>query len=252
MKSRGRCPGCDQHIHKRRGDTFLRCYQCGWTAGVPVLRWVTHNHRLWGSHHWKQTATRWSRMLALGVLAIIAVGLIVGGVQSFGGIGALPPEDQGGGDNPGGAEDVGSQYNETKVEALIFENVNSIRSTESLNEYQYNTRAAAASESHAIDMAQNNYFSHTSQDGETQGERYAFCDGGENNAQTWVEKNVITQGDVNKYTTEEELAEGVVSRWMDSEGHREKGVLGEWWESAGVGVAITDSGKVYVSMGFCT
>jgi uncharacterized protein YkwD len=147
--------------------------------------------------------------------------------------------------------DTPESIDETTVEQLIFEDVNNRRSDQGMASYTYNDRAAEAAEEHAEHMARNDYFSHNEPNGETQQERYAFCEGGENIAQTWVFRDVQHERGTVYYSDAEELASGIVTQWMNSEPHRERGIYGEWWSSAGVGVAITDSGEVYAVMGFC-
>lgn len=140
-----------------------------------------------------------------------------------------------------------------EVEQLVLEYVNDRRSQRSMSSLDWHERAAKAARAHARDMAENNYFSHTSQDGQTQQERYAFCSGGENAAQTWVYRQVqVDDGGTEYYTTTKELAQGIVEQWMGSEPHRERGIYGNRWTAAGVGIAISDDNKVYAVMGFCS
>lgn len=37
------CPDCGQYIYRRRRDWILKCGRCGWTAGWPVVRWLTQS-----------------------------------------------------------------------------------------------------------------------------------------------------------------------------------------------------------------
>lgn len=159
----------------------------------------------------------------------------------------------------GSPDDAGSpsagseQISPGDVERLVLEHVNDRRSQRSMSPLDWHERAANAARTHAQDMAANNYFSHTSQDGQTQRERYAFCAGGENAAQTWVYRQVrADDGETEYYTSTEELAQGIVEQWMGSEPHRERGIYGGRWTAAGVGIAISDDDKVYAVMGFCT
>lgn len=139
------------------------------------------------------------------------------------------------------------------VERLVLEYVNDRRSRRSMPPLDWHERAATAARSHARDMAANDYFSHTSQDGQTQQERYAFCTGGENAAQTWVYRRVQgADGETEYYTSNNELAQGIVEQWMGSEPHRERGIYGDRWTAAGVGIAISEDNKVYAVMGFCS
>jgi uncharacterized protein YkwD len=113
-------------------------------------------------------------------------------------------------------------------------------------------------------MATRGYFSHTSPEGETFADRYeafgydcraptdggGYLTGGENIAQTWYDTPVRTDGGTVEYTTEEELARGIVTQWMNSPGHRDN-ILTAAWQNEGIGVYVTDDGKVYVTQNFC-
>lgn len=144
------------------------------------------------------------------------------------------------------AADVGSwvddatTLNESQTERLVWRQVNDLRAASGMNRLQWNERAARAAERHAEDMAERDYFSHTSLEGETQQQRYAFCRGGENAHFSSVAGN-----------NEEEEAREIVNSWLSSPPHRERGVYGSGLQSAGVGIAVSDGGELYAVMGFC-
>lgn len=257
---RGRpCPDCDLYIHRQRDDWILTCRRCGWKAGWPGLRWFTDS-----------VPMIQLRRTIIGpslVVFILASFLLLSGagaqVTDVGFSEDDTPPDIGDADTPGDilvtSTPVGTpdqdrtrgEVSERTVERLILEVVNERRTERSPSSLEWNDRAAERAREHAEDMAENDYFNHTSLEGETQIERYRFCDGGENAMQTWVNRRIETDDGVEQYTTESELAEGIVTGWMNSEPHRERGIYGEWWSSAGAGVAITDDGKVYAVLGFC-
>ena len=84
---------------------------------------------------------------------------------------------------------------------------NDARSVESLNPLEVDTLLGMAAQGHADDMSINDYFSHTSQDGRTLGDRvsavgYDYCWAGEN----------IAYG----YSSQA----SVFAAWMNSPGHR--------------------------------
>jgi uncharacterized protein YkwD len=267
------CRGCGRQISRRAGDLVTKCHhtihqhphdhkppgECGWIAGWPGTRLLT---RSVFTRQFARSVT-WQR---LGVIALAAVllftpvsitaGTGAGGAAAAAGGTATPVRSATVTETP---TETATPYlensqaiDETTVEQLIFQGVNDRRDERGMAAYSYNGQAAEAAEEHARHMARNNYFSHTEPNGETQEERYAFCDGGENAAKTWVFREVRQEDGTVYYTSADELAAGVVTQWMDSDPHRERGIYGEWWSSAGVGVAITDSGEVYAVMGFCT
>jgi len=184
------------------------------------------------------------------LIVLVAAGLIVTGVSGQVAVGDDPLEAV---SIPSSGEiDLsGSEINESRVEQLVFEKLNERRTQRDYPALQYNQRAAEEARLPASDMAANDYFSHTDQDGETVQQRYVFCTGGENIYQTWVNKRVDTAEGMERFTDEEELAEGIVTGWMSSRPHREDGIYGELWQSGAAGVSITNEGKVYAVFGFC-
>ncbi len=89
----------------------------------------------------------------------------------------------------------------------VFLLVNQERATAGVPPYTYNRELALAAQLHAIDMAENDYFSHTSLDGRKFSERilaagYTGSPRGENIA--WGQRT----------------PEAVMSSWMNSSGHR--------------------------------
>jgi uncharacterized protein YkwD len=117
---------------------------------------------------------------------------------------------------------------------------------------EYSRCAEEQALDHARDMATNDYFSHTSLDGETQNERYATCGrGGENMARMPVQTEIITpDGGTAIIETTDELAEATMNEWLTSQGHREKGIFGDW-SATGSGFARHDeTNTVYAVTGF--
>lgn len=157
-----------------------------------------------------------------------------------------------------------ARLNVTLVERLIHQKINDRRVNHNRPELQYDPVLASIARNHSRDMAERDYFSHTSPEGDGFEERYKAAgyecqvnvtpyisrSGGENIAQTWVNERVDTDRGVRIYTTEEELAAGVVNQWMNSSGHR-KNLLRANWNNEGIGVAITETGKVYATQNFC-
>ncbi|WP_162224342.1 CAP domain-containing protein [Halorussus amylolyticus] len=157
-----------------------------------------------------------------------------------------------------------SDLDRDRIEDLVHEHVNERRSDHGLGAVDFDTDLREIARSHSEDMAENDYFSHESPDGETRSDRYdefgydcrAYIDesryytGGENIAYTYYDANVATDDGTVRYTTADELAEGVVRGWMNSEGHREN-ILTEAWNNEGIGVYVTSEGKVYATQNFC-
>jgi uncharacterized protein YkwD len=157
---------------------------------------------------------------------------------------------------------VGYDYDE--VERLVVAYTNDERTERGLEPVSQDDALAAIARGHSADMATRGYFSHVSPEGETVGDRYAdagyscrvpmggmrYATGSENIAQTWIDRPVATDGGVERITTEEELARQLVEGWMNSPSHREN-ILTPEWRNLGVGVYITEAGKVYATQNFC-
>jgi hypothetical protein len=65
------CPDCGQYIYRKSGDWIIKCHRCGWTAGLPVVRWFTNSVP---SIQLRRTV--WSPQL---LAVVIAVGIVVAG-----------------------------------------------------------------------------------------------------------------------------------------------------------------------------
>lgn len=143
------------------------------------------------------------------------------------------------------------------VEDFIHHEVNEIRAEHGLDPIVWDATIASVSRAHSADMAQREYFAHENPDGESPYDRFQttgdYCERyGENIAQSWVDRNVQSaDGDVDRYATAQEVASGLVEQWMNSPPHREA-ILTEEWDRGGVGVYITDEGKVFATHNFCT
>ncbi len=128
-------------------------------------------------------------------------------------------------------------------ERAIHERVNEVRRDRDVDPLAYNEAIATVAREHSADMAEREYFSHESPDGEGPADRLAeffpgHCRGvGENIA------NVREEGDP------QSLGERVVSLWMDSPGHREN-LLRTMFDEEGFGVHVADD-RVVVTQKFC-
>ncbi|ELZ18687.1 CAP domain-containing protein [Natrinema limicola] len=162
------------------------------------------------------------------------------------------------------ADEETDGFDRAAVERGIHEAVNDERTARGLNELAFDTELRDIAREHSRDMAERDYFSHTSPEGDTFADRYAdagytcrvdgsdntYYTGGENIAQTWYDTAVRTDGGTDTYTTETELANAIVTQWMNSSGHREN-ILASQWENEGIGIYMTDDGKVYATQNFC-
>jgi uncharacterized protein YkwD len=151
-----------------------------------------------------------------------------------------------------------SGLNSEEIEQLVHEKVNEEREPRGLSTLSFDTNLAEIARYHSKDMAQNNYFAHTSPDGEELGDRYEMfgydcqADMGGNQYATGGE-NIFKQSFTGFTFTNEELANETVEGWMNSPGHREN-MLQEYWDNEGIGVYIMEDGSettVYITQNFC-
>jgi uncharacterized protein YkwD len=134
---------------------------------------------------------------------------------------------------------------ETQVEHAIHNRVNEIRSDRGLSPLAYNGDLADVAAYHSDDMAEREYLSHTSPDGETMTDRYErfgmSCQG-------WGE-NVLFNYAADSTPTA--AARQSVEQWMDSPGHRGN-ILSDDWTAQGLGVAVAADGRLYATQNFGT
>lgn len=157
-----------------------------------------------------------------------------------------------------------SELDRSRVEKLVHEYVNERRAEHGLSKLDFDSDLREIARYHSKDMAGNDYFAHTSPDGETWSDRYekfgytcradagdgTYYTGGENIAYTYYDRDVRTNSGTVRYTNADELARGIVRGWMNSEGHREN-ILMDVWDDEGIGIYVTSEGKVYATQNFC-
>ena len=150
----------------------------------------------------------------------------------------------------------GTTVASSAVETHVHDEVNDRRAAEGLAPLEWDETVASVSRAHSGDMVDRDYFAHQNPEGEQPWDRFDdvenYCGGyGENIAMTWVDRPIQSDDGVGeRYTTAEELADGLVEQWMNSPPHREA-ILTESWDSGGVGVTITADGQVFATHNFC-
>jgi len=147
----------------------------------------------------------------------------------------------------------GDTLQPAEAETLIHEEVNDRRADHGLSPLEYSHEVAQDANAHSVDMATRGYFSHDEPGGNGLRSRVqAPCRFvAENIAQTYWQDDVQGYGEIE---SESDIAQQIVSDWMDSPGHRENILEGEW-RAEGIGVTIqetTDGRKrVFVTQNFC-
>ncbi len=118
-----------------------------------------------------------------------------------------------------------------KLRNEVVAETNRIRRENSLIELSVDPLLTQAAQRHAEDMAKNNYFSHTSQDGRAPADRIRNA-----GYQSTCSAENIAYG--------QKTPEIVMQDWINSEGHR-KNILWEPIKEIGVGVASDEEGRIY-------
>lgn len=157
-----------------------------------------------------------------------------------------------------------------KLAARIHELVDQERTKHNLPPLAWNEALAEIALKHSEDMRENEYLSHTNRSGETPSERgvkagficrkkydsYYEVGLAENLLQNSLfhatRYTISKTGETRErlWNTLEELASSTVQGWMTSEEHREN-ILNPRHDTEGIGVAIAEDGKVYITQLFC-
>lgn len=196
------------------------------------------------------------RVLFLG----LATGIVVLAVSATVGTG-IAPIDSATSNAVSGAQGAleTEPLNQTAIEREAHRAVNQERVDRGRQPLGFDDDLRDVADSHSEDMADRGYFSHESPDGERHGDRYNRAGincgaSAENIAWTVADGDVKTEsGTVDHDRNETSIARGLVQQWMNSPGHREILLNGQW-QSEGIGIAVTetdDGTRVYATQNFC-
>lgn len=153
-----------------------------------------------------------------------------------------------------------------ELEKRVHELTNRERNQRNLASLMYDDELADIARSHSLDMAEKDYFAHDSLSGEDASDRgvkvgydciktyadYYTFGLAENIYQGWLFSSTtyVNGVPINNWNSQEEIAVIAVNGWMNSQGHREN-ILEESYDREGIGLAIAEDGKVYVTANFC-
>ncbi|EGJ48399.1 SCP-like extracellular [Desulfocurvibacter africanus subsp. africanus str. Walvis Bay] len=198
------------------------------------------------------------RLLCLALILLMAA-LVWSAFPAIQATAATPPGSQ-------------APVNLKAVADAVHKRINQIRAEHGLKTLTHTKELAAIALSHSQDMARRNYFSHNSPEGRTPsdradkygydcrvpvgGNRYQGI--GENIFQITAYKNIRRtmrggQQVSEEYTwfTPEEMAEKIVTGWMNSPPHRAI-ILNRHFSRDGLGLAYApDTKTVYITHNFC-
>jgi len=174
---------------------------------------------------------------------------------------ANPSKDAGSGRGEGSGSGIEIEDLEKKVHDLI----NRERKRKGLSALVWNESLHHIARSYSRDMSERGFFSHNDPEGRSFMDRYKAggyecklrfgnktCLGAENIAQDNLYKSILYRNGVPSYdwNTCDEIAVSIVNMWMKSKGHREN-ILTSYFKCQGIGIAISDDGRVYVTENFC-
>ncbi len=153
----------------------------------------------------------------------------------------------------------------TLLEKKIHDLLNREREKRGLSALLWDERLHKVARKHSQAMVDRNFFSHNDPDGGNFQDRYKAggieCKiligdtvymGGENISQDNLYSSYVYKAGetVFNWNSESEIAESVVKRWINSEGHRAN-ILTPYFNRQGIGIAVSEDGKIYVTENFC-
>ena len=153
------------------------------------------------------------RTLTVAVLATLAVALLA----------ALPSVAK-------------SAVSLTSDEAAVIAAVNQVRLERGLPKLRARASLVRAARAHARDMAQHSYFSHTSRDGASVGDRVRSSGYRRSGYSVWSVGETLARVDDGGDALD---AEAVVAGWMASPSHK-RVILRRSFRDFGVGLSVTD------------
>jgi uncharacterized protein YkwD len=153
-----------------------------------------------------------------------------------------------------------------ELEQRIHELINQERAKHGLSLLAWNPILNKVARKHSQDMAQRHYFGHDSLEGHDLSYRYSqqgfvcevqasamFYTGGENIYQSNLYSSVEYVNNIPvayNWNDLGKIAQTTVRGWMNSPTHR-KGILEPSWRTEGIGAALSNDGKVYITQDFC-
>lgn len=155
----------------------------------------------------------------------------------------------------------------SSLERRVHDLINQQRLDHKLTALAFDERLSKIAREHSHDMAARNFFSHTNPDGQDatargkqagftcrkQIAKNSFSEGlGENLFQDNLYSRIQISGNERSYdwNTPDEIAAHSLKGWMNSPPHR-RNILRENYGQSGVGIAISDDDKVYITQLFC-
>ncbi|WP_158303756.1 CAP domain-containing protein [Natronomonas pharaonis] len=130
-----------------------------------------------------------------------------------------------------------------RLEDEIHHKINDKRESLDRQRLEKSERVRRIARGHSKSMATGDFYAHVDTDGNDQTDRHEMYDGC-----TLVGENIIIGHKQDRGVNE--IAESLVERWVDSEGHYEN-LKSQGHNVSGVGVYVTEDGTIYATQNFC-
>lgn len=130
------------------------------------------------------------------------------------------------------------------VERAIHEETNDRRTDHGRQTLDYSHHLSTVALQHSRDMADRDFFDHTSPDGDSAKDRYRKYG---HDTRSVGENIALENPDLT--ASPDKIARSIVNGWMNSDGHR-KNLLRESFDAEGIGVYLDSNGSVYVTQNF--
>lgn len=157
-----------------------------------------------------------------------------------------------------------------ELEQSVHNLINQERKSAQLNPLAWNEPLASLAQAHSVDMLENGYFAHNSLDGKTPTDRaneagFECSVFSEGRQRTGIGENILTAStyhsievtelngvETSRYNwkTQDELADEIVTTWMNSRGHR-LNILRSDYTQQGLGAVTGSEQRIYITQNFC-
>ncbi len=127
------------------------------------------------------------------------------------------------------------------LETLVFDEVNKVRGEEGVGNLIRDMQLDDAARHHSKEMAEEGYFKHDSPRAELKEHSSRIYNVGLTDYATGENLSFLWPGEV---LSNEELSKIIVQGWLDSEGHRETMLTGDY-DYSGIGLYVNEEGAIY-------
>jgi uncharacterized protein YkwD len=264
------CSNCGGYITRQPSDWILTCHRCGWQEGIPVVRWVTRG----------VASSQFRRTISLRGVVVIGLCIFLIWTPVLPAIASMPLMSPTASSSSPEAEPTASPtpsptpgienegYDLAEVRRGFQQLLNEERQSRGMQSLDQRETLQSMGQSHAENMAVNDYLGHVQPDGDSIEDRYnqrgllpecrlpisgteRYYPGAENAYQGYVDTEIRRDFAPDVYVSDEDdLVQVIFQSWMNSEPHREA-MLVSSADEMGLGITITEGDKVFVALELC-